>query len=922
MNGSGGTMRASALGIVVTMAIGMLTAGCGWAAAAPQQAVKPKPAPVTVANRITMEPPLPEAFFTFKPGADRELFDYTQLIDYLKAVDATSERLTLVEIGRSPMGRPMYLAVVSAAENIRRLDELKAINRRLALDPDIPPAERDALVARGRVFVLATLSMHSSEVAPSQMLPLYVYDLVTARDAATLKILDETVQMFVPCHNPDGMQMVVEHYRKHKGTRWEGSDLPGVYHKYVGHDNNRDFVALTQSDTRAVNRIFSTDWFPQVMIEKHQMGETGPRFFVPPNHDPIAENVDRDLWYWCGLFGANMAKDMGAAGLRGVAQHWGFDQYWPGSTETCLFKNVIAMLTENASCRVATPVYVEPTELGVRGKGLAEYKKSTNMPDPWPGGWWRLGDMVQYELVSMRAVARTAAENRAEILAFRNELCRREVERGRTQAPYAYILPLAQSDRSELAGLANLLLEHGVRIYRLTAPLAVDGCTFGAGDLVVPLAQAYRPLIKELMEDQRFPVRHYTPGGELIRPYDITSWSLPRHRGVRAVAVNAAAPALAASLAEVTGAFRWPGAGEVPADATALAWAAGDNDAFRAAFRALAAGLLVQRLTADTTVGDATLPAGSFVIMAPPGQAGKLRDVAAAVAVPPVRLEAGTAAAGAPPLLGRMAPPLAAETVTPRRIALVETWFHDMDAGWTRYVLDDYRVPYTVLRPGDFETTDLARDFDVVIFPDSDKNILMTGQLKAEDRYYMTDMPAEFTKGMGPKGMERLMSFLDKGGVILAWGRSTALFAEPLEIKRGEETEKFQLPVRLVSDALRKDGLYVPGAGLRVALRPDSPLTVGMPAEVTAFSRAAAVFATSVPDQDMDRRVAALYPEEDILVSGYAERVELLGNRPAVVWLRKGRGQLALYGFNPQHRGSTPATFKLLFNGILLPPVP
>ncbi|HQK86347.1 MAG TPA: hypothetical protein PLU25_01840, partial [Acidobacteriota bacterium] len=143
-----------------------------------------------------------------------------------------------------------------------------------------------------------------------------------------------------------------------------------------------------------------------------------------------------------------------------------------------------------------------------------------------------------------------------------------------------------------------------------------------------------------------------------------------------------------------------------------------------------------------------------------------------------------------------------------------------------------------------------------------------------------------------------------------------------LEIKRGEETEKFQLPVRLVSDALRKDGLYVPGAGLRVALRPDSPLTVGLPAEVTAFSRAAAVFATSVPDQDMDRRVAALYPEDDLLVSGYAERVELLGNRPAVVWLRKGKGQLALYGFNPQHRGSTPATFKLLFNGILLPPVP
>ena len=194
--------------------------------------------------------------------------------------------------------------------------------------------------------------------------------------------------------------------------------------------------------------------------------------------------------------------------------------------------------------------------------------------------------------------------------------------------------------------------------------------------------------------------------------------------------------------------------------------------------------------------------------------------------------------------------------------------------------------------------------------------------MKFEDRYWMTDMPPEYVRGIGAKGMERLMAFLDKGGVILAWGRSTALFADSLEIKRDDATEKFRLPVRLVNDDLRKSGLYVPGAGLRVELRPDSPLTLGLPAEVTAFSRASAVFGTSVPDQDMDRRVAALYPEDDILVSGYAEKIELLANKPVVVWLRKGKGQLALYGFNPQHRGSTPATFKLLFNGILLPPVP
>ena len=91
---------------------------------------------------------------------------------------------------------------------------------------------------------------------------------------------------------------------------------------------------------------------------------------------------------------------MTAEGLAGVSQHYIFDDYWPGSTETCIWKNVIGFLTEAASARTATPIYIEPTELRVSGKGLSEYKKSINMLLPWEGGWWRLGDIVEYEIVS------------------------------------------------------------------------------------------------------------------------------------------------------------------------------------------------------------------------------------------------------------------------------------------------------------------------------------------------------------------------------------------------------------------------------------------------------------------------------------------------------------------------------------------
>ncbi len=327
----------------------------------------------------------PEKYFGFIPGSDRNLFTYEKLIDYFKLMDKHSSRLKLINIGKSPFKKPIYIACISSAKNISNLDELKAINRKLALDPLINKTNRDPLLKKGRVFVYDTLSMHSGEVGPSQASPLIVYDLITTTDSIKLKWLDNVVLMMVPNHNPDGMDMVVDFYNKNKNTKYEGASMPGVYHKYVGHDNNRDFITLSQSDTKAIASVYNLDWFPQVMVEKHQMGSTGVRYFVPPNHDPIAENIDEGIWNWSGIFGANMIKDMSAKNLAGVSQHYLFDDYWPGSTETCIWKNVIGFLTEAASVKYATPIYIEPSELNVYGKGLSEYKKSINMPLLWKG---------------------------------------------------------------------------------------------------------------------------------------------------------------------------------------------------------------------------------------------------------------------------------------------------------------------------------------------------------------------------------------------------------------------------------------------------------------------------------------------------------------------------------------------------------
>jgi hypothetical protein len=844
----------------------------------------------------------PEEFFGFKPGSDRMLFEYEELISYLQNLDNASPMLDMQEIGTSPMGKTMYIAFISSEENIRQLERLREINKRLAIDPKIPDQELEQMLQEGRVFFLATLSMHSGEVGPSQSAPLIAYELLTTQDPVILEWLHNVVYMMVPCHNPDGMDMVVNHYKKYKGTKYEGSSMPGVYHKYVGHDNNRDFVILSQEDTKAIARIYNKDWFPEVMVEKHQMGSRGPRYYVPPPHDPIAENVDGELWNWTGIFGYNMIKDMTNEGLSGVSQHYLFDDYWPGSTETCIWKNVIGFLTECASVKYATPIFIEPNELAVGGKGLAEYKKSINMPEVWPGGWWRLSDIVDYEIISTKSILKTASLHRKDILQFRNEICRREVLKGQNEAPYYYIIPAKQHDMSELVGLINLLLEQGIDVFKLNSSVTIANKLYNAGDFVVPLAQSFRAFAKEVMEKQVYPVRHYTPDGEIIKPYDITTWSLPFHRGVHAKEINIRSQVLESALERVAEPVSIKE--NIPDEYTSAIFTINNNESFKAAFSALKSGMQVKRLDQTTQAGDFEALKGSFVL----SKSSQLEELIKELSVTPKFI--------------RKEVELKASVLKMPRIALVETYFHDMDAGWTRFIFDSYGIPFTIVRPGEFEKTDFTKSYDIVIFPDNPESILMEGKRKARDEYYVTSYPPEFTKGIGKEGMKRILSFLDQGGIIISWGRSSNIFKGLLAITRNKDIkEEFQLPFNDISEQLQKEGLYCPGSFVRVLVTKDHPLTMGTPQEIGVFYRGRPVFSTSMPNFDMDRRVIAKFPEDNILLSGYCEKEEKIGNKSIMLWLKKGKGQMVLFGFNPQFRASTNVSFKLLFNALLLPKI-
>jgi len=677
----------------------------------------------------------------------------------------------------------------------------------------------------------------------------------------------------------------------------------------VGHDNNRDFIILSQSDTKAISNLTSISWFPQVMVEKHQMGSSGVRYFVPPNHDPIAENVDAGLWNWTGVFGQNMISKLTEEGCKGVAQRYAFDNYWPGSTETCLWKNVIAFLTEAANCNYAKPVYIEPTELHATGKGLSEYKKSTNMPEPWPGGWWRLADIVKMEVVSTQSILKTCSVNKKEILNFRNEICKKEVNKGKTEAPFYYILPVKQHDYSEWIDLARLLTEHGVKVYKLTKDFTLNQQNYASGAFVIPLSQPFRPFIKEVMETQEYPVRHYTPEGEVIKPYDITTWSLPLHKGVKCDEIKTPEPQLDAILSE------WNISQEtmpaIPENATRAVFEAKNNESYKAAFLALDSKLKVKRTLENIINNGKIIEKGSFIVaLTGKGDITSLSEICKKMHI-------------IPEFPGDSVKINTEELAMPR-IALVESWFSDIDAGWTRCLFDNYGLKYMVLHPGDIELVDLSKDFDVLIFPDEDKDLLLMGKDKRLDGTYSTSVyPPEYTKGIGEKGFDKILKFMDGGGKVISWGESTELFMGPLKITHSEtETEEFTLPVSDISKTLATKGFYCPGSLVKVQLKPDHLLTLGMENEIGVFYRGIPVFTTREPSFDADRRVIASFPEKEIMVSGYAEMEELIGLKSAMVWTKKGKGQLVLFAFNPQFRNSTPVAYKLLFNAILLPDDP
>jgi hypothetical protein len=503
----------------------------------------------------------------FDPGDDRTIADWKQISDYFTRLDAASDRVQVQTIGKSTLGRTMFVAFISAPENIRNLTKYKEIQSRLA-DPRrvSSDADRDQLTREGKTVVVISCSIHSTEIVASQMSMQLAYNLASGNDEDTLSILHNTILILVPSPNPDGVDIVASHYRQTLNTPQEGSGPPELYHYYAGHDDNRDWFMMNLKETKAVTRLLWKEWFPQIVYDVHQQGSNGSRFFVPPFYDPPNPHIDPLLLRQVGLIGHKMAADVTAAGFKGILTNALYDTWWHGGFRTApYFHNSIGILTEAASARLMSPSDVKPDQLtrsSTRGMRSA-MEVSTNFPNPWPGGAWHPRDIMQMELIASHAALSLAANYRADYLRNFYELGRENLAPIKAGEPFGYVIWAGQGRDENVAKLVGALVEQGVEVYRLDKELhgrhgeysigraaptvgrtAVTPPTLAltvsdtiheipAGSYLVFLNQPYRSNVETLFEPQIYPDRT-TASGEAERPYDVAGWTLPMMMGLEA----------------------------------------------------------------------------------------------------------------------------------------------------------------------------------------------------------------------------------------------------------------------------------------------------------------------------------------------------------------------------------------------------
>ena len=747
-------------------------------------------------TRAAATVPAPEEVLGFRPGDDRKLASWASVVDYFKRLDAASDRVSFEELGRSTMDAPFVMATISAPENLARLGQFKEIQRQLA-DPRALGANPDArakeLIARGKTIVLITCGIHSTEVGSYLSSMLIAHRLAASDEPEVRQILRDTIVLLVPSLNPDGVDIVKNWYDKTIGTPYEGTNPPVLYHKYVGHDNNRDWYIFSQKETQiTVDKIHNV-WHPQIVHDIHQQGALGARLFVPPYMPPVEPNVPPQIVEGYTELGRFIASQMRARGFKGITTDSSYDAWTPARAYSH-YHGGVRILSETASARIATPIKLRLEDLRPN-EGYDPRQTSPAFPDIWPGGEWSLRDITNYMTTATFELMKHAAQNRERWLQRFYEIGKEAVRERKKGELYAFLVPPAERGEKSRRRqeLLSVLARGGVEIEYT----ASDSSDLTA---VIRMDQPYAAFAKALLETQKYPNLR-NEAGEPIPPYDVTAHTLSLLMGVEVKAVSAP--------------FSY------------------------------------KKVAPGSSNG---------------GRGNGLGDP---------------------------------------RLAIYKSHVPSMDEGWTRWIVEHYSdspiEKYSTLEDKEARAGNLRAKYNVIVIPDQPAGAILNG-------YRPGTMPEEYTGGLGPDGVRALRGFVEAGGTLICLNRASD-FA----------IEQFKLPVRDVTAGLKRTEFYAPGSILRTELDTTHPIAAGMPKESIAWVEDSPVFEINGDPQALARvRIIARYPAQtDPLLSGWLLGGDRIKGKAALVEVGLGKGKIFLFGFRPQYRAQSLATYPLFFNAIL-----
>jgi hypothetical protein len=880
----------------------------------------------------------PKQQFGFNIGDDYQLATYSQLIDYWQKLDKESDRLKVVEIGKTAEGRPQLMAIITSPENHKRLERYKEISRRLATAEGLSDDQARALAKEGKGVVWIDGGLHATEVLGAHQLMETVYQLVSRNDAETTRFLNDLIILAVHA-NPDGMELVSNWYMREKEPgRRSTSGLPRLYQKYIGHDNNRDFYLSSQPESTNMNRVLYLEWFPQILYNHHQAGPVGTVMFAPPFRDPFNYHFDPLIPSQLDLVGAAMHSRFAAEGKPGVTSRRGssYSTWWNGGLRTmAYFHNMIGLLTETIG---------NPTPMTI------PFVPSRHLPDsnlhfPIAPQRWHFRQSIDYSLTANYAVLDIASRNKENFLFNIYQMGKNSIERGNRDSwtptprrvitaqaalgsagerggrgggsaagssgtieqfttllrdpamrdPRGFILPSDQPDFPTATRFVNALIKTGITVHRATAGFTVGGKSYPAGSWIVKSAQAFRPHVLDMFEPQDHPDDIPYPGGPPTRPYDNAGWTLAYQMGVK---FDRILEGFDGPFEKVSG-LQNPPAGTVAQGITGPSILShASNNAFIAVNRLLAAGHTVlwrQR-------GE-----GQFVVTAPREMLQKLAtELGVSFEMPPSGL-------------------ITSDAIKLRkiRVALADQYGGSMPSGWTRWLLEQYEFPFEVVFPKAVDAGNLSAKYDVIIFPSGVGPSAPSetggrggggGQASAA-----SSVPAEYEHMLGAYSAAQtappLKKFLEDGGTIVAIGRSAMNFARLMELPVGNHlVERTRDGVQ----PLPSEKYYVPGSILRVAVDTAAPVAHGITNPVDVFFDNSPVFKLD-PDATMKGvRPVAWFDNATPLRSGWAFGQGYLDGGVEALDATVGRGRLLLFAPEITFRAQPAGTFKFLFNGIYL----